>query len=468
MDMNKEQKKISKINVKVIISLLLGLTAFSTILLVTIVETFNNKEHQNSSKNQDFTNEINNTSQETMNIKKTEKIAIVKNIDREKSLITLFDINASKDMTISYYGGSDIRDKFGEITSIGQITIGSIVDVEYINNSNKLTKLQVSNKAWEYVGVNNLLINLKDKMMDIATSKYKYTDNIIIIDDENIVPVVNLTEQDELTIRGIDEVIWSVTVTRGHGTVKLKDYDTLLGGFVTVGYEAMLPITENMQIPVREGTYNMTVENGDYSATVDVTINRNQDTEVSLKGLGPEPLKYGNVAFNITPFGADLFIDGELSTYSKPATISYGKHKLMASLGGYTSYDGILTVDKAETSVFIDLPEMKIDDDDNELSSLDPDDNNIDDQEPDNSDVVTEDEPIIDEEHSIYVQNPNKASVYLNGEFKGISPVIFDKIIGKHVLTFIRDGYLTKSYSIEVADDDKDAYFSFSDLVKID
>ena len=61
----------------------------------------------------------------------------------------------------------------------------------------------------------------------------------------------DLAIQDELTIRGIDKTIWSVIVTKGHGTVKLKDYEAFLGS-ITVGYEAVQEITEDMTITVRE------------------------------------------------------------------------------------------------------------------------------------------------------------------------------------------------------------------------
>lgn len=467
--MNKEQKKNSKINIKVIISLIIGLFAFSSIVVVTMMETMGNSKAQQLSKsNHRLVNMQNDISKETIDTKKTKILALVKDINKDKSVITLLDIETNQDMVLSYSSGSDIRDKFGQIISMSQIPKGSIVDVEYLTDNSKLLKLQTSKKAWEYVGVNNLLINQKDKIMEIASSKYKYTDNIIVFNGDNIVSVDNLAEQDELTIWGIDEVIWSITVTRGHGIVKLKDLDRLLGGYATIGYEAMVPITEGMAVTVREGTYNMTVENGEFSATMDVTILRNQETEISLEGVGPEPIKYGNVIFNITPFGADLYVDDELTTYSKPLTLSYGDHKVKVSLGGYTTYEGVLTVDKDETSIFIDLPEKKSNE---EEDVSDPENNNgdsnIDKQDPEIDDLDPEDTPIIDEDHYIYIQNPKRASVYLNGDFKGISPVNFEKIIGKHVITFIRDGYETKSYTIEVADDGKDAYFNFSDLLKL-
>ena len=147
-------------------------------------------------------------------------------------------------------------------------------------------KMRISKKAWEYIDVSNLSIDRDMKIMKVGPKKYKYTDDIVILDGENFISVDGLKEQDLLTLRGENEVIWSVTVNKGHGTVRLIDTEGFLGGHVTVGYEAMQEIAENMVITVREGNYNLTVENGKYSATKNVTITRNEETVVSLEGLG--------------------------------------------------------------------------------------------------------------------------------------------------------------------------------------
>ena len=76
--------------------------------------------------------------------------------------------------------------------------------------------------------------------------------NPFVIDGDSFVSLDNLAKQDELTVRGLNETIWSIIVTKGHGTVRLKDYDAFLGGNVTVGYEAVTQITDNMVITVRE------------------------------------------------------------------------------------------------------------------------------------------------------------------------------------------------------------------------
>ena len=46
----------------------------------------------------------------------------------------------------------------------------------------------------------------------------------------------------------------------------------------------------------------------------------------------------------------------------------------------------------------------------------------------------------------------------------GIAPVTYDKTPGDHTITLRKSGYITRSYSINIADDDKDVTYSFPDL----
>ena len=114
-----------------------------------------------------------------------------------------------------------------------------------------------------------------------------------------------------------------------------------------------------MTITVREGNYNLTVENGEYSGTKNITVYRNQETIVSLGDLGPEEIEYGHISFEITPFGADLFIDGEITPYASPIKLAYGEHNIEVSLGGYLTYRGYFKVDKSHKKIQIILPQLE-------------------------------------------------------------------------------------------------------------
>jgi hypothetical protein len=400
-------------------------------------------------------------------------LAVVKEIDAKNNHITLFDVNRNDEIVLSYSNGTNIRDKYGKDILMNQVTIGSMVDYTYQQDINKLTGMNISTKAWEYAHVNNMSMNRDDQIMKIASTKYKYTDNLCVLDGKEFVTASELAEQDELTVWGYKQTVWSVIVTKGHGTVELMDYEDYLGDFISIGYESMQQITDNMKITVREGDFNLTVANGNYSATKPVTIKRNEITYVSLSDLGPDGLKLGVVTFKIKPEGADLYIDGKLTSYTDPVELSYGDHKIAAALGGYTTYQGTIDVDSDDKVVKINLPEETSEDTATVTETNSDAGTDTTDTGADNSDTNTTDSSsdntsseINDSAHKIYVQKPSGASVYLDGDYMGMAPCSFDKVTGSHVLTFIKDGYKTTSYTVEVSNDGKDAYFTFPNLSK--
>ena len=73
--------------------------------------------------------------------------------------------------------------------------------------------------------------------------------------------------------------------------------------------------------------------------------------------------------------------------------------------------------------------------------------------------------PSTDSNCKISIKEPEGASVYVNGVYKGVAPISFTKIIGDLTITLSKTGYVTKSYSVTIDDDSEDVEYSFADLV---
>ena len=66
----------------------------------------------------------------------------------------------------------------------------------------------------------------------------------------------------------------------------------------------------------------------------------------------------------------------------------------------------------------------------------------------------------------ICVTAPTGAKVYFDGAYVGTSPLSFEKVSGEHTLIFKKDGYVTKSYTIDVSDDSEDMILSFPAMLE--
>ena len=61
----------------------------------------------------------------------------------------------------------------------------------------------------------------------------------------------------------------------------------------------------------------------------------------------------------------------------------------------------------------------------------------------------------------ISITSPVGAKVYFDGAYAGTAPLSFEKVSGEHTIIFKQDGYVTKSYTIDVSDDTEDMILSF-------
>lgn len=463
-------------------------------------------------------------------------IGVVKKIDTSQKRITIFDIETKFDQDFSYTGGTDVKDRYGTIVAMSQIAVGEIVDINYKSKKSEIVKLHVSNAAWEYKGVNSLSINKSDKIMQIADRKYKYAETLLIVDDNELISLMEVNKKDELMVKGIGSDIYSITVTKGHGYIRLKNYNDFIGGYVQIGYDTMLPVTENMLIVVREGSYNLVMMKGDLRGDKAVRIEPNKEITIDMSEFQMPAEQKGDVNFVITPAGATLTINDVNVNYEEPIEFNYGDYNVKVSLRGYKDFTGILTVGKPYQNIEIALvPEEDKDsstsvnitiegEDEDDSGSYTPppssnttdndttnnntnnnsNDNADDDSESDtnstnqngssggrdtdagedigaegdtnvdndtsivdtsgSSDSNTSTAKQVDQNHTLNIQAPVGAEVYIDGTYIGTAPAQCKKYLGEITVTLCKDGFVNQSYSVEIIDNDEDTYYTFPEL----
>jgi len=67
----------------------------------------------------------------------------------------------------------------------------------------------------------------------------------------------------------------------------------------------------------------------------------------------------------------------------------------------------------------------------------------------------------------VHIDAPENVEVYLDGNYVGISPCSFKKTSGSHVITLRKSGYETRSYTVQVDEEEKDVSYSFVDLTQL-
>lgn len=272
-------------------------------------------------------------------------LGIVTVQDTDKMEVTLKDIASGKETKLTYSGATSVLDKYQKEQTMSLIRVGEIVNAYYISKTDKLVSLQISNEAWENTKVKNLEIDSNDKIMKIASNKYRFDDNLVVVSDNELIGMDSIDSIDELTVKGIGNKIVSILVTKSHGYITIENESYFDGGFIQVGPDIVMKITEGMKIAAPVGNCAVTVSKDGEGGSRTVTIQKGQEVSVDLSYFQEEATRNGTVSFEIDPEDAILYIDGTATDYSEQVSLSYGTYTIKVTCDGYTDYEEELTVD---------------------------------------------------------------------------------------------------------------------------
>lgn len=390
---------------------------------------------------------------------------VVRELDTEAQAICIYNPVTESEETFLYDSATSIQTKNGLEMSMSEVKVGEVYDLYVEGVGSKLSEMKASENIVESES-SVISVDADSHTMTVDGVDYQYSDNMVVRSGEEEINPMEITDMDRVTFRGIEGKAYSVIVTRGHGYIEPVDYADFVGGTLVIEGESILPVTEGMLITVPEGKQTLSMKNGDLASKAEMTVERNKVAQLNMKEGMTQIPETARVSFHIHPEGAELYINGTMVDYSNPVALYYGIHTIKVVLEGYNPYVGRIRIQDPEPSFRIDLAEEVATVDDNSSS----DDGGENDQTSQSS--VTDDDGTVqnpssvdyDVDHKITVSAPDGASVYINGMFKGVAPCSFTKCVGKITLTLQKDGYETKSYSMEIIDDSQDTSLSFPEL----
>ena len=433
-------------------------------------------------------------------------VAVIKSMDLEAGTMSFVSVTDGKEYDLLYNNGVDVRNKHKEIISGSQLKVGQIVDIVYNTLNNKLLEVQIDPDAWEVRNISGFEFDAGNRQATILNQIYQYTNDLIVVSGDELIRNNEICKEDQLTARGYGGKLCSLTVDLGHGYVKLENYDTYIGGMIEIGYDVIVPVTEDMLLTVREGTYKLKITKGSHSGYKNVVVTRDQECVANLMELQIAPDPVGSLFFNVTPATAKVIVDGEVINTADVVELTYGKHHIRLSADGYETKEGYFKVDAAYKIFNIELVRSEESSSSSgttagagtrttsgggtgtgttsgmgvvttEGSSGTTESGSTTAGETTastsgGSATTTESSTGTTEikktGNTVTITAPVGAYCYVDGDLKGTVPCTFDKTVGSHVVTFSKTGCLVKSYTIQCKDDGKDETYSFDPLKTFD
>ena len=279
----------------------------------------------------------------------------VSGVDTTLSTMTFLNIDTGRYEQYSYTDGTIFKDRHGSLISAASMVPGKVVTLTLRDKDLILEKVEQSADAWEMDDIGKFSYNEEDKIFTIGDTKYSYDEELQVFSGDAAIELSAVTGQDTLRIQGIDRKVLSVSVTTGHGVIQLVNTQALEGGWLSLNHKNYYKITENMQLEVPEGTYELTVAGNGYGGSTEVAVTRNEQTSVDVDSIKGEDPKYCTLTFAGDVAGALMYIDGSQVDYTQPLQLQYGIHSIQITADGYDTWSKRLYVNSPEAQIEIAL-----------------------------------------------------------------------------------------------------------------
>ena len=410
-----------------------------------------------------------------------------------------------------------------------QLEIGEILDVTFDFEQKKAKTVWINKEAFESNNIMGFKATTSKNTINFGSASYMYTDNISVISGNKLIMPSEILSRDIVTVRGISNKIYSVTVDKGHGYLTFSGEEQFIGGMVEIGNSFLYTVSEDMMIPVPEGEYEIVMNNDEMQASKTVYISQGATVTADFSDYKPPASKTGTVEFQILPKGTTLFVEGNKTEYSEPVVLNYGVYLINLVSDEYPTYTTRITVDstysiqKFDLKALTDASNQQADGGADNIPALTPSassssgattgattgttapttpttstapatsGNTVISGSPaytDNSNATTsvttafassadtassattsatavgdsQNPAVTTGAVKVNISEPAGASVYVDNVYVGTAPLTINKDMGEYVITFKRQGYITKSYIVDVDSTDGEQVLSFPQM----
>lgn len=364
---------------------------------------------------------------------------LIESINLDEQTITLYMTDSNKSRTFYYDNVTSVQDKYGSAMSMTQLAAGEIADITYNSELEKVGSISLSADAWSQDSVTKYNLTAGNGSVTIGDEIYSLDANVKVFSEGQAIAIEQVISQDVLNFRGKGHTIMSISVDKGHGYLDLVNDEALLGGWIEIGQAVISQIAPDMLLTVPEGSYTVRMTAQGIEETRDIVIERNKEAVIDLSNIEVPKPENGRVIFEISPANATVYVDNEkIDTSAYVIRLPFGLHQVTAQASGYDTLTEYVQVEGETTSIKMELQEQ--------------------------STVSGNDITNQKENSTVTVDTPIGAEVYQDNLYMEIAPVTYFKTAGSHTITLRRSGYITRSYAVQIADDDKDVTYSFAEL----
>jgi len=354
-------------------------------------------------------------------------LAVVKHVDTSTDKLIIYDIEKLKMVTLQMNSAIEIKDEYGTDIALAQIDVGDMVESKYDTLTMVPENVKITAVTWERRDVSNMVVDTEAKVIRISNDSYGYTEELVTSDGGTPFDISALSTADEAYVRGYQDMVWSVVMVNGHGTVTLINHDVFVGGQLEIGNRLSYTVENEMSIPITAGVHNLVVTKDNMSPYVkQVMIEENEELVLDLSEAQPQE---GTVDFIVLQDDVTVYLDDVLVNLEEEHVLPFGTYAIRAEKENYVTWEGELLVSQAYLQYKIDMDKTPT---------------------------------------FVFINQPEGAEAYLDGVPIGSIPTQAPFSPGSHTVQLRRDGFRPSEVYKYIWDDDGlDKYLVLPDLIEL-
>ena len=290
---------------------------------------------------------------------KEETLFLIVEHDMQEEAICMYSFETGLEYYYEYGFSTNFKDKYGNAASAAEFTEGRVITLAPRDEDGYLTQVQLSDKVWEYEKVRRFHVDQERDIFTIAETKYSIQDEVKIFSNGKEIEFSDISEEDILTVIGMERKVLSIVVTTGHGTLALKNTELFENSLVQLNTNIFAMITPDMEMEVPEGEYTLKVANDGWGGSTTIKIVRGETTEIDLDTLKGEGKKKGLISFQVDVEDVKVYVDYKLIDHTQPIELTYGIHSLKIEADGYDVWKKYLSVNSEEATIIVELTESE-------------------------------------------------------------------------------------------------------------
>lgn len=312
--------------------------------------------------------------------------------------------------------GVNVTKEDGRKAAYSTVTRGDIVYIGLSKDTGDIISIEYTDDVWEKENFGDLEIDTGKRTLSNGVTSYEYDKNTLFIYSGDFIKDDDLSKEDVVTLRGIQDTVWTVTVEKYHGFIKIDNGDKIEKLEITIDGEKV-EFEDNMA-SVSAGAHKLGIsgENID-TLTVDIHIAAGEIYSVDMAAVQE---KTGVLTLSVNVDDCIIVVDGKQVDKDSPVVLSFGSYPISVSAEGYKTYTGTVNISEPLVEQDIELEKIEV------------------------------------KTASISVEStPSGATVYANNAVIGVTPFTTQINYGDYQITIKKDGYEDYNLSTTVNEEQK-------------